>query len=89
VLQRIAKARGELRSKIALIEGLKEIVRESLKFVEKEETADILRWGLDPYFMEKGVRSSDFNTIVSLLSESLAGSEYDMEIENLVYQHQV
>jgi hypothetical protein len=88
VLQAITKARGELRSKIALIEGLKEMVKESLKFVEKEETADILRWGLDPYFLEKGAHSSDFNTIVSLLAGSLAGSEYDIELENLVYQHQ-
>jgi nucleoside-diphosphate-sugar epimerase len=86
VLRNIAKASAELENKIALIEGLKELVRESLKFVDKEETANILRWGLDPNFLEKGFgHSSDFNTIISLMVGSLAGSKYDMEVESFIY----
>jgi len=87
VIEKISGARGDLENKKELIGGLKELVRESLKRVDKEDTADILRWGLDPKFIQmENVDITKFNTLVSLLVESLAGSKYDKEIEDHNYQ---
>jgi hypothetical protein len=86
-VEKIAAARGEIDTKINLVDGQKDLVRESLKTVSKEDTADILRWGLDPKFLElEHVNVADFNTLISLLVESLAGSEYDQETESYNYQ---
>ena len=87
VLDRIGLAKGEAETKEALIEGLKEVVKESLKTVDQEETIDILRWGLDPRFLEmENVRISDFREIISLLVESLEGTEFHEEAKDLMYQ---
>lgn len=86
-IDQIAHAHGEDDSKRVLVRGLKELVRDSLKYVDKEETASILRWGLDPQYIEaEKVNVAEFSTLISLLVESLAGSEYDQETDDLVYQ---
>jgi len=83
VIKKISSAKGDIETKKELIGGLKELVRKSLKKVDKEDTADILRWGLDPIFIElEQVNIAAFNPLISLLVESLAGSEYDKETEN-------
>jgi len=87
VMKKINGVRGEMETKKELIDGLKKLVRESLKRVDKKDTADILRWGLDPKFIEmEHINIADFNTLISMLVESLAGSEYDKETEDHNYQ---
>lgn len=87
VMKRINDAKGEMETKKELIGGLKKLVRESLKRVDKEDTADILRWGLDPKFIEmEHVNIADFSTLISLLVESLTGSKYDKGTEDQNYQ---
>jgi nucleoside-diphosphate-sugar epimerase len=87
VIEKINGARGDIENKKELTGGLKELVRESLKKVDKEDTVDILRWGLDPKFVQlENVDITKFNALVSLLVESLAGSKYDKEIEDHNYQ---
>lgn len=86
VLDRLKSVHGEKETKIALIEGLKEIVSEVLTKVDKEKTVDILEWGLDPQFLEKeNIQASDFGAIIPLLMESLEGSRYYHEVEDLLY----
>jgi len=87
VIEKISNARGDIENKKELIGSLKELVRDSLKRVDKEDTADILRWGLDPKFIElEQVNLANFSTLISLLVESLAGSKYDMETDDSNYQ---
>lgn len=87
VLDRIRKAKGEKETKEVLVEGLKEIVRASLKTVDPKETVDILHWSLEPRFLKlENAQVSDFRAIVPLLVESLEESEYMKEVEDLLYQ---
>jgi len=73
--------------KEVLINGLRRMVRRSLKEVNPKDTIDILRWGLDPRLLEmENARVSDFGAIILLLVESLANSEYYREAEGLLYQ---
>lgn len=88
VIYKIRIAKGEKETRKSLIEGLKDLVKESLLTVDKEDTTHIIRWGLDPNFLETGYDVSSFNKIISLLIGSLVGSKYDMELEDLVYQKQ-
>jgi hypothetical protein len=89
VIDRIAIAKGERETGKALVDGLKDLVTESLLTVDKEDTTHIIRWGLDPNFLETGSEDfSCFNKIISLLIGSLVGSKYDMEIEENAYQKQ-
>lgn len=86
VLDRIENAEGEKETKLILIEGLKEIVTDVLTKVDMGKTVDILEWGLDPQFLEtENIQASDFGAIVPLLMESLEGSRYYHEVEDLIY----
>ena len=87
-LQKIEDADGELQTREALLEGLRSMVIDSLKQVDKEQTSSILRWGLDPGFLEmENKRVADFNTIVPLLEQSLADSiTTEQELEILSYR---
>ncbi len=88
VLDNLEHVVGETATREVLLAGLKELVQESLKAVERSKTIDILRWGLDQRFPEvKNTTPSDFNVLISLLAESLKGSMYYNEVEELMYQH--
>lgn len=87
VIHKIERATGENDMKECLVEGLKEIVKESLLHVDKEDTVNILNWGLQQKFLgiEKA-KISDYGPIIPLMFESLEGSEYYKQVENLLYQ---
>ncbi len=87
VLQKIAGSAGDAEMKEALVGGLHEIVRESLKHVDKEDTVNILSWGLHEKFLEiEKAKISDYGPIIPLLFESLEGTEYYARVQNLLPQ---
>lgn len=87
-LHRLEKAHGEKETRDVLIQELKNIVDASLKRVNPRETKDILRWGLDPRFLDiENVRISDFQIIVPLLQASLDQSVYKSELIDVIYHH--
>lgn len=68
---------GELETKEILNEGLKRIFIGSLKKVDKAVTFDILKWGIDPKFLNADkIEVSDFGEMVPLLANSLTGTVY-------------
>jgi len=86
ILHKMEGARGENDSKESLVQGLKEIVKESLLHVDKEDTVNILNWGLQQKFLEiEKAKISDYGAIIPLMFESLEGSEYYKQVENLLY----
>lgn len=87
VLDKISRTSGESDSKTCLISGLKEIVRDALNRVDKQDTVNILNWGLQQKFLEiEKAKPSDYGPIIPMMFESLDGSKYYKEVENLVYQ---
>lgn len=70
-----------------LIFGLKAIVRDSLSRVVKDDTVNILNWGLQRKFLEaEKARMEDYGPIIPMMFESLEDSEYYKQIESLLYQ---
>ncbi len=87
VLCNIEKAKGEEDNKTYLVEGLKEIVRDSLNRVDKQDTVNILNWGLQQKFLEiEKAKPSDYGPIIPMMFESLEGSAYHKQVDNLLYQ---
>ncbi len=87
VLSQIETVKGEAETKEYLIEALKKIAKESLKNVDKKDTVNILNWGLQPKFLEmEKATISDYGPIIPFMFESLEGSEYYKEAENLILQ---
>lgn len=87
VLMNIERATGEEDSKKYLIEGLKEIVKDALNRVDKQDTVNILNWGLQQKFLEiEKAKASDYGPIIPMMFESLERTEYRKQVENLVYQ---
>lgn len=90
VLCKIEKVKGEKETKACLVEGLKEIVIDSLKKVNKKNTVDILNWGLQQKFLDiEKAKISDYGTIIPLMFESLEGTEYYKQVENLLANEKV
>ena len=87
VVDSIDQTKGEAQMKSAVIDGLKELVKGSLKMVNNAETINILRWGLDPGFLEmENKRVDDFDILVPLLKESLAEQVVkNRKLEALIY----
>jgi hypothetical protein len=87
VLGNIERAKGEDDSKTYLIEGLKQIVRDALNRVDKQDTVNILNWGLQQKFLEvEKAKASDYGPIIPMMFESLEGSGYNKQVENLLFQ---
>jgi hypothetical protein len=87
VLCNIERAKGEEDNKTYLVEGLKEIVRDSLNRVDKQDTVNILNWGLQQKFLEiEKAKPADYGPIIPMMFESLEGSAYQKQVENLLYQ---
>jgi len=88
VLSNIEQITNDEEAREVLIGGLEELVRESLKTVDPNETIDILRWGLDPRFLKMQTATvADYSAIVPLLANSLEGTAYYKEVEELLYQN--
>jgi nucleoside-diphosphate-sugar epimerase len=88
VVAKIKRATGEDGNKVTLIEGLKEIVKDSFTKVDKQDTVNILNWGLQQKFLEiEKAKPSDYGPVIPMMFESLEGSDYYRRVENLlVYQ---
>ncbi|HTE34765.1 MAG TPA: polysaccharide biosynthesis protein [Chryseolinea sp.] len=86
-LQNIAATNGEEDSKKALLTGLKEIVRDSLNKVDKQDTVNILNWGLQQKFLEiENAKMADYGPIIPMMFESLEDSVHFRSVDNLLYQ---
>jgi nucleoside-diphosphate-sugar epimerase len=88
VVAKIGRATGEDGNKVTLIEGLKEIVKDSFTKVDKQDTVNILNWGLQQKYLEiEKAKPSDYGPVIPMMFESLEGSDYYGRVENLlVYQ---
>lgn len=88
VVAKLEHATGEDGNKTNLIEGLKEIVKDSFTKVDKQDTVNILNWGLQQKFLEiEKAKPSDYGPVIPMMFESLEGSDYYRRVENLlVYQ---
>ena len=85
VLREIKCATGENDNKKYLVQGLKEIVRDSLNRVDRQDTVHILNWGLQQKFLEiEKAKASDYGSIIPMMFESLESSEYYKQVENLL-----
>ena len=86
-LQSICTAVSESDCRKHLILGLKAIVRDSLSYVVKDDTVNILNWGLQRKFLEaEKAKIEDYGPVVPMMFESLVDSEYYKQVEGLLYQ---
>lgn len=86
-LQNIGTSVSESDSRENLILGLKAIVRDSLSHVVKDDTVNILNWGLQQKFLEvEKARMEDYGPVIPMMFESLENSEYYKQVEGLLYQ---
>jgi hypothetical protein len=70
--------------KQALIKGLTDIIRDSLKRVDEKTTLKILKWGLKPEVLAADkAQVSDYGKTIPLLYESIQGSHFYKEVSNL------
>ncbi|MBG6234527.1 nucleoside-diphosphate-sugar epimerase [Pedobacter sp. CAN_A7] len=68
----LEKVEGELQTKECLLSALKNLVRASLVHVNREDTLNILKWGLQPeYLFSQGTTMVDYGPTVPLLMDSL------------------
>ena len=64
---------GEENTKKVLVEGLKAIFNDSLNYVEVSQTQDILKWGLDPKYLDlEGLSEADFQEMTPSMFASIA-----------------
>jgi nucleoside-diphosphate-sugar epimerase len=83
-LCKIEKTRGESELKSCLIDGLKVIVKDTLSTVKKEETVNILNWGLQKKFLDiEKAKVSDYGAIIPMMFESLEGTAYYEQVSDL------
>lgn len=84
VICKMERKTGEQELKTLLIDGLKEIVRDSLSKVSKKDTVNILNWGLQQKFLDiEKAKASDYGAIIPMLFESLEGTDYYREVVHL------
>jgi nucleoside-diphosphate-sugar epimerase len=70
--------------KQAMIKGLTDIIRDSLKRVDEKTTLKILKWGLKPEVLAADkAQVSDYGKTIPLLYESIQGSHFYKEVSNL------
>jgi nucleoside-diphosphate-sugar epimerase len=71
-LQELQRVEGELQTKECLLTELKNLVRAALIHVDREDTLNILKWGLQPeYLFSQGTTMVDYGPTVPLLMDSL------------------
>ena len=73
LIQDIVMTEGEENTKKVLVEGLKAIFNDSLNYVEVSQTQDILKWGLDPKYLDlEGLSEADFQEMTPSMFASIA-----------------
>jgi hypothetical protein len=83
-LCKIEKTRGETDLKNCLIDGLKAIVKDTLSTVKKEETVNILNWGLQKKFLDiEKAKVSDYGAIIPMMFESLERTAFYEQVSDL------
>lgn len=88
ILPSLLRVGGEQETKACLSNALGELVKDSLCYVDKQDTAKILLWGLEPKCLaSENTTISDFTCIVALLSESLEGTPFLQNIEHLLCEN--
>jgi hypothetical protein len=81
---KLERAKGEVETKVVLLDGLKQIVKSSLEQVNKQDTVDILNWGLQQKFLDvENAKVADYGPIIPMMFESLEGSELYEKVKNL------
>ena len=74
-LLKIQNATGEAEIKDVLMAELKNIVRSSFANANRQDTLNILEWGLEPkHMITEGTTIADYGPTISLLIESLDGN---------------
>jgi len=82
-LQHVA---GEQQTKATLLHELRNLVQSSLKHVNVADTLQILRWGLDPFYLHLEKKTADdFAAIVALLRERVSDSDWPELITDYMY----
>ena len=78
------RAKGEVETKLVLLDGLKEIVKSSLEQVNKQDTVDILNWGLQQKFLDlENAKVSDYGAIIPMMFASLEGTAHYEKVKGL------
>lgn len=81
----IKSANNEYSAKACLLAELKNLVQATLTKVNKADTLNILKWGLDSKILEsEGNTITDFWPTVSLLYKSLEFSTQKIELKDLI-----
>jgi nucleoside-diphosphate-sugar epimerase len=81
---KMERAKGEVQTKLVLLDGLKEIVKSSLEQVNKQDTVDILNWGLQQKFLDlENAKVSDYGAIIPLMFASLEGTAHYEKVKGL------
>ncbi len=85
--EKISDAANDSQAQYALVKGLREIVSDSLAYVDKTDTVNILNWGLQQKFLHiEKAKMSDYGPIIPMMFESLESSNHYQKVENLLYQ---
>ena len=83
-LCKIERTKSETELKNCLIDGLKAIVKDTLATVKKEETVNILSWGLEQKFLDiEKAKVADYGAIIPMMFESLEGTTYYKKVAHL------
>jgi len=83
----IIQATGEGDSFAALKAALRCVVEDSLQRVDKEDTVNILNWGLQRKYLDaEKTKTSDYGPIIPMMFKSLEKSEHYREVEGLLLQ---
>jgi nucleoside-diphosphate-sugar epimerase len=71
-LAALKQAEGELQTKECLLLELKNLVKAALAHVDRKDTLNILKWGLQPEFLfSQGTTVEDYGPTIPLLTDSL------------------
>jgi nucleoside-diphosphate-sugar epimerase len=86
-LKPILRATGDCDSFCAMKTALRSIVEDSLQRVHKDDTVNILNWGLQQKYLDaEKAKISDYGPIIPMMFKSLEKSEHYKEIEGLLLQ---
>ena len=83
----ITRAINDCESFSAMKTALRAIVEDSLQRVDKEDTVNILNWGLqEKYLVAEKAKMSDYGPIIPMMFKSLEQSRYYRQVEHLLLQ---
>ena len=86
-IEPIIQASGDKDSFAALKSALRAIVEDSLHRVNKDDTVNILNWGLQQKCLDaEKSKISDYGPVIQMMFKSLEKSEHYKEVEGLLLQ---